>query len=94
MARASSSRLQHDEHPLVPHDVALPVVQRQAAAVRALLSTAGFHTPFTAGPPTFRFLGFPMKLDWLFVSELEPLEWGVDRVRFTDHRGVWLRVKR
>jgi endonuclease/exonuclease/phosphatase family metal-dependent hydrolase len=70
-----------------------PYLQRQSVAVRALFSSAGFHTPFTASPPTLRFFGVPFKLDWLYLSDLEPLEWGVDRVRFTDHRGVWLRVK-
>jgi endonuclease/exonuclease/phosphatase family metal-dependent hydrolase len=70
----------------------LPYVQRQSAAVRALLSSAGFHTPFTGSPPTFRVLGLPLRLDWLYVTDLEALDWGVDRVRFTDHRGVWVRV--
>jgi endonuclease/exonuclease/phosphatase family metal-dependent hydrolase len=70
----------------------LPYLQRQSAAVRALLASAGFHTPFTGSPPTFRVLGLPLRLDWLYVTGLDALEWGVDRVRFTDHRGVWVRV--
>lgn len=72
----------------------LPYVQRQSKAVRALLSASGFHTPFIASPPTFRFLGFPMRLDWLYFNDLEPLAWGVDRVPLTDHRGIWVRVRR
>jgi endonuclease/exonuclease/phosphatase family metal-dependent hydrolase len=70
----------------------LPYVQHQSAAVRALLSSAGFHTPFTGDPPTFRVLGIPLWLDWLYVADLEALDWAVDRIRFTDHRGVWARV--
>jgi endonuclease/exonuclease/phosphatase family metal-dependent hydrolase len=72
----------------------LPYVQRQSKAVRARLSASGFHTPFIASPPTFRFLGFPMRLDWLYFNDLEPLAWGVDRVPLTDHRGIWVRVRR
>ena len=71
-----------------------PYVQRQSAAVRALLASDGFHTPFTGDAPTFRFLGIPLKLDWLYLKHLEPLDWSVDAVRFTDHRGVWARVTR
>jgi endonuclease/exonuclease/phosphatase family metal-dependent hydrolase len=70
----------------------LPFLQRQSKAVGASLSSLGFHTPFTAAPPTFRFLGLPQKLDWLYLKDLETLESGVDDVPLTDHRGVWARV--
>jgi endonuclease/exonuclease/phosphatase family metal-dependent hydrolase len=69
-----------------------PYVQSQAAAVRRWLGRNGFHTPLTRGRATFRFLVFPMRLDWLYLRELEALDWRVDTVRFTDHRGVWTRV--
>jgi endonuclease/exonuclease/phosphatase family metal-dependent hydrolase len=72
----------------------LPYVQRQSRAVRELLAASELRSPFTASPPTFKFLGFPMRLDWLYFSDLEPLAWGVDRLPVTDHRGVWVRVKR
>ena len=70
-----------------------PFLQRQAAAVRTRLGGNGFHTPFSGGRPTFRFLGLPLRLDWLYLKRLEPLEWNVDTVRFSDHRGVWARLK-
>lgn len=68
--------------------------QRQSSAVRGLLGSVGFHTPFTGGPATFRSFGIPFKLDWLYLKHLTPLDWSVDSVRFTDHRGVWARVRR
>jgi endonuclease/exonuclease/phosphatase (EEP) superfamily protein YafD len=69
-----------------------PYLQRQSSAVHAMFATAGFQTPLRGGPATFRFLGLPLRLDWIFVKDLTPLEWGVDAVRFTDHRGVWASV--
>jgi endonuclease/exonuclease/phosphatase family metal-dependent hydrolase len=71
----------------------LPFLQQQSKAVGALLSSVGFHTPFTDAPPTFRFI-VPQKLDWLYLKDLDTLESGVDHVPLTDHRGVWARVKR
>src|SRR5688572_14070130 len=70
-----------------------PYLQRQAAAVRAHLGQNGFRTPFAGGPPTFKFLGLPLRLDWLYLKELEAREWNVDNVRFSDHRGVWVRLE-
>jgi endonuclease/exonuclease/phosphatase family metal-dependent hydrolase len=70
-----------------------PFVQSQSTAVRRALGTAGFHTPFIDGPPTFRLLGFPLRLDWLFLKRLETLSWSVDAAPFTDHRGVWARLR-
>ncbi len=71
----------------------LPYLQRQAAAVRTRLGGQGFQTPFIGGRPTFKFLGLPLRLDWLFLKRVEALDWSVDDVRFTDHRGVWARVR-
>lgn len=72
----------------------LPYLQRQSGAVRTMMSSHGFDTPFTDTPATFRFLGLPLKLDWLYLKDLKPLEWGVDRIEFTDHRGVWAHLRR
>ena len=69
-----------------------PYLQRQVAAVRTRLAGNGFHTPFRQGRPTFRFLGLPLRLDWLYLKGLEAVDWNVDTVRFTDHRGVWVRA--
>jgi endonuclease/exonuclease/phosphatase family metal-dependent hydrolase len=70
----------------------LPYVQRQSAAIRARLAEVGFHTPLVQGRPTFKFLSLPLRLDWLYLKELQAVEWNVDEVRHTDHRGVWARV--
>ena len=61
---------------------------------RALLASNGFQTPFEGSAPTFRMrMGLPLKLDWLFLKQLDPIVWNVDAVRLTDHRGVWAQVR-
>jgi endonuclease/exonuclease/phosphatase family metal-dependent hydrolase len=70
----------------------LPFLQRQSDAVREALGTAGFQTPFTDAPSTFRVLGLPLKLDWLYLKHLIPLQWGVEPMHFSDHRGIWVQL--
>jgi endonuclease/exonuclease/phosphatase (EEP) superfamily protein YafD len=70
----------------------LVFLQRQSAAVAERLGAGGFHTPFQGTPATFKFLHLPLRLDWLYLKRLQPLEWNVDSVPLTDHRGVWARV--
>jgi endonuclease/exonuclease/phosphatase family metal-dependent hydrolase len=71
----------------------VPLLEKQVAAVRALFTQNGFDSPFMSTPPTFKFLGFPLKLDWLYLKHLKPIEYDVDHVRFSDHRGIWAHVK-
>jgi hypothetical protein len=73
--------------------VAVPYFQHQVAAVRTRLAESAFHTPFTGGRATFKLLGLPIRLDWIYLKELEATESSVDDVPITDHRGVWARVK-
>jgi endonuclease/exonuclease/phosphatase family metal-dependent hydrolase len=70
-----------------------PYAQHQVAAVRARLAESAFHTPFSGGRATFKLMGLPIRLDWLYLRELDALDWGVDEVRYSDHRGVWARVR-
>jgi len=67
-------------------------VDRQTAAVRKRLAADGFHTPFGDTPGTIRFLHLPIRLDWLYLKQLTALDYGVDTVPLTDHRGVWTRM--
>jgi endonuclease/exonuclease/phosphatase family metal-dependent hydrolase len=70
----------------------LVYLQQQTAAVAKKLAASGFHTPFKGTPATFKFFHLPLRLDWLYLKDLKPLEWNVDTVQLTDHRGVWARV--
>jgi endonuclease/exonuclease/phosphatase family metal-dependent hydrolase len=69
-----------------------PYAQHQAEAVRAQLAASAFQTPFTGGRATFKLLGLPIHLDWLYLKALQAVDWSVDEVRYSDHRGVWARV--
>lgn len=66
--------------------------EHQGRAVREELEKAGFDTPFGDTRPTFKFMGLPLKLDWLYLRRLEPTEVGVDDVPLSDHRGIWTRA--
>jgi endonuclease/exonuclease/phosphatase family metal-dependent hydrolase len=70
-----------------------PGFQHQAAAVRTRLAESAFHTPFMGGPATFKFFGLPIRLDWLYLKQLQAADWSVDEVPLSDHRGVWARLK-
>jgi endonuclease/exonuclease/phosphatase family metal-dependent hydrolase len=67
-------------------------VSQQADAVRTWMSSRGFDTPFTETRPTLRFPLLPMRVDWLYLNDIEPLAWGVDHMQFSDHRGIWAHV--
>jgi endonuclease/exonuclease/phosphatase family metal-dependent hydrolase len=67
-------------------------LSRQSDAVRTWMSSRGFDTPFTDTPPTLRFPIVPMRVDWLYLKDVEPLAWGVDHMEFSDHRGIWAHV--
>jgi len=70
----------------------LVYLQKQTVAVAERLAVGGFHTPFQGTPATFKFLHLPLRLDWLYLKRLTPLDWSVDTIALTDHRGVWARV--
>lgn len=69
-----------------------PYFQRQAAGVRSFLIGEGFYTPFVGTKSTFKLPGFPLRLDWLYLKGLRAIDWTVDDVALTDHRGIWARV--
>lgn len=72
-----------------------PNLEHQASAVRQRMGQEGFQTPFAANArPTFKFLGLPVFLDWVYLKGLDVVDWRVDDVRYSDHRGVWTRLKK
>ncbi len=74
----------------IRHVVPLPYLQFQARAVKDVLRTEGYTTPFERTGRTFAYL--PLKLDWIFFSDLRIYDAGVAAVPFSDHHGLWARV--
>lgn len=72
--------------------VPLPFAQHQGAAVHAAMTGEGFVTPFGETRATLKLAGLPLRLDWIYLKRLVALDWSVDDVPFSDHRGVWTRV--
>ena len=70
----------------------VPLGERQTTAVRTRLAEHGFQTPSASGPPTIKFFGLPFRLDWIYLKGIEVLDWNVDNVRYTHHRGMWATV--
>lgn len=58
-----------------------------------LFTDAGFETPFPNHMKTWRTLFIELKLDWLWLRGLRPVDYGVDKkVRYSDHFPLWVRI--
>ena len=75
----------------IGHVMPLPFLRSQGPAVRKMLQSHGFSTPFENTGRTFSYL--PLKLDWIFLKRLQSLDAGVEDIPFSDHRGLWVRVQ-
>jgi endonuclease/exonuclease/phosphatase family metal-dependent hydrolase len=64
--------------------------KNQDLAVRRTFERAGLHTPFMDGEPTFDFLG--LKLDSVFLRNLECRDSGIEQIGFSDHRALWVTI--
>jgi endonuclease/exonuclease/phosphatase family metal-dependent hydrolase len=66
------------------------------AKTTKLFTAAGFHTPFD-GQSTFcrriLFVSFDLKLDWIWLRNLEAIKHGVDReIKLSDHWPLWITL--
>ena len=53
----------------------------------------GFEFPLGGAGSTFKLLGFPLHLDWIFPKHLKTVASGTERIAFSDHRAVWVALK-
>jgi endonuclease/exonuclease/phosphatase family metal-dependent hydrolase len=67
--------------------------ERQTVAVRTWMASRGYATPFTTTPATLPMFILPMKADWLFLKGLESTAEDVDQIQYSDHRGIWARLR-
>lgn len=73
--------------------VPVPYVQSHTRAVRDLFIGHGFESPLDGAGPTFKVLGFPLHLDWIFPKDLKTVASGTEHIDFSDHRAVWVTLK-
>jgi endonuclease/exonuclease/phosphatase family metal-dependent hydrolase len=71
----------------------VPYVQSHTRAVRDLFVGHGFESPLDGAGPTFRLLGFPLHLDWIFPKHLKTVASGTEPIDFSDHKAVWVELK-
>ena len=69
----------------------------EAEAVRdvtLLFTKAGFNTPFTNNEETWRTFLVRLKLDWLWLRNLQSIAHGIDReIDLSDHWPLWTTVR-
>ena len=67
--------------------------KEKAVAVRRLMESRNYLTPFPTGTPTWRGAGLRFHADWIFVNGFEVQRWGVVKpLNVSDHWPVWAEV--
>ena len=69
----------------------LPIGPAHGSMIRDSMKVGGFNTPFQNRINTFPL--FRSHLDWIFLSELDPLEASVEPAPFSDHNAIWVHAK-
>jgi endonuclease/exonuclease/phosphatase family metal-dependent hydrolase len=73
----------------VSHTIPLLHAQDQVTAVRTLMTTYGYSTPF--GNFVTHRLG--LRLDWIYLRGLAAVDNGVAPIPSSDHRAIWLTLQ-
>jgi endonuclease/exonuclease/phosphatase family metal-dependent hydrolase len=73
--------------------VPVPYVQSHTRAVRDMFVKRGFESPLDGAGPTFKLMGFPLHLDWIFPRHLKSVAAGTENIPFSDHKAVWATLK-
>jgi endonuclease/exonuclease/phosphatase family metal-dependent hydrolase len=63
-------------------------------ATTQLFTGARFQTPFPNSEPTWKTFIIKLKLDWVWLRGLRPLDYGIDRkIGLSDHWPLWVNVR-
>ena len=73
--------------------VPIPYVQSHTRALRNLFVAQGFESPLDGAGTTFKVLGIPLHLDWIFPKQLKTVAAGTENIAFSDHKAVWVTLK-
>jgi endonuclease/exonuclease/phosphatase family metal-dependent hydrolase len=70
------------------------IKEKDVKAARKLFTDAGFNTPFADDELTWETFIIALKLDWLWLRNLQPTAHGIRRnVTYSDHFPLWLKAK-
>jgi endonuclease/exonuclease/phosphatase family metal-dependent hydrolase len=65
----------------------------KAIAIRRLMESRSYTTPFPTRTPTWRGAGFRYHADWIFMRGLRVIRWGVAKpLNVSDHWPIWVEV--
>lgn len=69
------------------------ITEKDVLATSKLFTGARFQTPFSNDEETWRTFIIRLKLDWLWLRNLRPIEHGIDRdIGLSDHWPLWTKV--
>jgi endonuclease/exonuclease/phosphatase family metal-dependent hydrolase len=71
----------------------VPHVHSHTRAIRDMFVRHGFESPLDGAGSTFKLLGIPLHLDWIFPKHLKTVASGTERIAFSDHKAVWVTLK-
>jgi endonuclease/exonuclease/phosphatase family metal-dependent hydrolase len=88
----------HAKHPKEARAVVLgdfnTIKDKDVRAARLLFDEAQFSTPFPDDKSTWKTLFIKLKLDWLWLRNLDATAHGISRhIKFSDHWPLWVKVK-
>jgi endonuclease/exonuclease/phosphatase family metal-dependent hydrolase len=67
--------------------------KQKAIEIRRLMESCDYTTPFPTGTPTWRGAGLRFHADWIFVSGVSIVRWGVVRpLNVSDHWPIWAEI--
>ncbi|HEV2800878.1 MAG TPA: endonuclease/exonuclease/phosphatase family protein [Pyrinomonadaceae bacterium] len=70
------------------------IKDKDQRAARTLFTNARFDTPFPDDKSTWKTLFIKLKLDWLWLRNLQATEHGIARqIKFSDHWPLWVKVR-
>ncbi len=69
----------------------VPFFHRQGRKIRNQLEEHEFVTPFADTGKTHSWA--PLKLDWIYLRDMETVQKGITGISFSDHRALWVEVK-
>jgi endonuclease/exonuclease/phosphatase family metal-dependent hydrolase len=76
----------------VANTLPVPFLENHAKAMQELFVSRGYASPLAAAGSTFKLIGLPLRLDWIFARDLKTMGAGVEQIEFSDHNAVWVRI--